>query len=111
MIENTMAERSAPTGLEACKMELAAHGWTILGPHLLRDGARAALSQLGTIIPQFNDQDTFEVTLKRGFESLPYSQSKNAIGRPGIWRWIAIARPDAAEARRCWRTGSTFTNR
>jgi alpha-ketoglutarate-dependent taurine dioxygenase len=80
MIEKTMAERSAPATVEACKTELAARGWVILGPHLLRDGARATLSQFGTIIPQFNDQETFEVTLKDGFASLPYSQSTNAIG-------------------------------
>ena len=67
-------------GLAACKSELLARGWTILPPALLRDGARPALAHFGRIVPQFHGMETFEVTLKPGFEKLPFSQSKNEIG-------------------------------
>lgn len=67
-------------GIARCKAELQERGWTILTPDLLRSGPRAALAHFGRIVPQFDGKETFEVTLKPGFEKLPFSQSKNSIG-------------------------------
>jgi alpha-ketoglutarate-dependent taurine dioxygenase len=78
MSESNVMEASA--GIARCKAELQERGWTILPRDLLRDGPRPALAHFGRIIPQFNGEETYEVTLKPGFEKLPFSQSKNAIG-------------------------------
>lgn len=78
MSESNVMEASA--GIARCKAELDERGWTILSRDLLRDGPRPALAQFGRIVPQFNGEETYEVTLKPGFEKLPFSQSKNAIG-------------------------------
>jgi alpha-ketoglutarate-dependent taurine dioxygenase len=75
---NVIEETAA--SIASCKSELLERGWTILPPHLLHDGARPALAHFGRIVPQFGGKDTFEVTLKPGFEKLPFSQSKNEIG-------------------------------
>lgn len=71
---------STAAGIARCKTELHERGWTILSRDLLRDGPRPALAHFGRIVPQFNGEETFEVTLKPGFEKLPFSQSKNGIG-------------------------------
>jgi alpha-ketoglutarate-dependent taurine dioxygenase len=78
MSESNVIEASA--GIARCKAELREQGWTILSRDLLRDGPRPALAHFGRIVPQFNGEETYEVTLKPGFEKLPFSQSKNAIG-------------------------------
>lgn len=79
MSESNVTEKTA-AGIAQCKSELLERGWTILPPDLLRDGARPALAHFGRIVPQLNGEETYEVTLKPGFENLPYSQSKNGIG-------------------------------
>lgn len=79
MSDSTVIEPRAAS-IADCKAELLERGWTILPPHLLHEGARPALAHFGRIVPQFGGQDTFEVTLKPGFEKLPFSQSKNEIG-------------------------------
>ena len=66
--------------IAGCRAELMERGWTVVPAQLLHDGARPALAHFGRIVPQFHGQDTFDVTLKPGFEKLPFSQSKNEIG-------------------------------
>ena len=90
MIEAIEVGSPPPATVASCKALLAEQGWAILPPHLLHDesgdrngddsGVRASLRAFGDIIPQFNGHDTFEVTLKPGFENVPYSQSLNGIG-------------------------------
>ncbi|MGJ7916943.1 TauD/TfdA family dioxygenase [Massilia sp. LXY-6] len=79
MSESNVIEK-VTASIDMCKAELLERGWTILAPDLLRDGPRAALAHFGRIIPQLNGEETYEVTLKPGFDKLPYSQSKNEIG-------------------------------
>jgi alpha-ketoglutarate-dependent taurine dioxygenase len=79
MSESNVTDHTA-AGIAQCKAELLERGWTILPAELLRDGARPALAHFGRIIPQLNGEETYEVTLKPGFDKLPYSQSKNSIG-------------------------------
>ena len=79
MSESNVIEKTVAR-IANCKAELLDRGWTILPPYLLHDGARPALAYFGCIVPQFNGQETFEVTLKPGFDKLPFSQSKNSIG-------------------------------
>lgn len=79
MFDEAILEETAST-LDTHKAQAQERGWTILQPELLLDGVPAALAHFGSIIPQFNGLDTFEVTYKPGFESVPYSQSKNSIG-------------------------------
>ncbi|MGZ5201866.1 MAG: TauD/TfdA family dioxygenase [Telluria sp.] len=79
MSESNIVEEVA-AGLDQCKSELLERGWTILPPALLRDGPRPALAHFGRIVPQLNGEETYEVTLKPGFDKLPYSQSRNEIG-------------------------------
>lgn len=79
MSESNVLEQPV-AGIAGCRIELFERGWTILPPHLLHDGARPALAHFGRIVPQFHGQETFDVTLKPGFEKLPFSQSKNEIG-------------------------------
>lgn len=79
MSESNVIEE-VTASIEQCKSELLERGWTILSPDLLRDGARPALAHFGRIVPQLNGEETYEVTLKPGFDNLPYSQSKNEIG-------------------------------
>lgn len=67
-------------GIARCKADLLERGWTILSRDLLRDGPRPALAHFGRVVPQFNGEETYEVTLKPGFEKLPFSQSRNSIG-------------------------------
>jgi hypothetical protein len=78
MSESNVVE--AGPGIARCRAELLEQGWTILSRDLLRDGPRPALAHFGRIVPQFNGEETYEVTLKPGFEKLPFSQSKNSIG-------------------------------
>lgn len=66
--------------IEAAREELDRQGWTILPPEALAFGVRETLTQFGTIVPQYNGQDSWDVTFKPGFENLPYSQSRNGIG-------------------------------
>lgn len=79
MQEQAVAKRYVST-LDECRAQLKESGWAVIGADFLRTGVAAALAQFGRIIPQFNGLETFEVTYKPGFESLPYSQSKNGIG-------------------------------
>jgi hypothetical protein len=79
MSESNVIEE-VTASIEQCRSELLERGWTILSPDLLRDGPRPALAHFGRIVQQFHGQDTFEVTLKPGFDKLPFSQSKNEIG-------------------------------
>ena len=79
MSESNVMDSTA-AGIDRCKAELRERGWTILPRELLRDGPRPALAHFGRIVPQFNGEETFEVTLKPGFEKLPFSQSQNEIG-------------------------------
>ncbi|WP_042338003.1 TauD/TfdA family dioxygenase [Paraburkholderia ferrariae] len=65
---------------DAASAELERQGWTVLPPQALEAGVRAALARFGTIVPQYNGEDTWEVKVKPGFEKLPYSQSSNGIG-------------------------------
>ncbi|GJH08458.1 TauD/TfdA family dioxygenase [Caballeronia novacaledonica] len=60
--------------------ELDRQGWTVLPPQALDNGVRAALARFGSIVPQYNGEDTWEVKVKPGFEKVPYSQSRNGIG-------------------------------
>lgn len=73
-------ELEAATTFDAAHEELRRQGWTVLAPPLLADDVRATLARFGTIVPQYNGEDTWEVKMKPGFEKLPYSQSRNAIG-------------------------------
>jgi alpha-ketoglutarate-dependent taurine dioxygenase len=79
MSESNINEASTAS-IAACKAQLLERGWTILPRELLSDGPRPALAHFGRIVPQFNGEETYEVTLKPGFEKLPFSQSKNSIG-------------------------------
>lgn len=73
-------ELEAVTTFDAAHEQLSRQGWTVLAPSLLEAGVRAALGRFGRIVPQYNGEDTWEVKMKPGFEKLPYSQSRNAIG-------------------------------
>lgn len=66
--------------VEQAQSMLAMAGWAVLSPGLMPNGARAALAHFGRILPQYNEQDTWEVRAKPGFEQVPYSQSSNGIG-------------------------------
>jgi hypothetical protein len=70
----------AATTFDAAHEALSRQGWAVLAPSLLEDGVRAVLGRFGAIVPQYNGEDTWEVTMKPGFERLPYSQSRNGIG-------------------------------
>ena len=59
---------------------LAQQGWVVVPQHLLKDGPRVLLGHFGHIVPQYNGQETWEVMVKPGFETVPYSQSSNGIG-------------------------------
>lgn len=65
---------------DAAAAELALQGWTVLAPQALENGVRAALARFGTIVPQYDGADTWDVRMKPGFEKVPYSQSLNGIG-------------------------------
>jgi alpha-ketoglutarate-dependent taurine dioxygenase len=80
MSESNVIEDQDVVSIADCQAQLRERGWTILPPHLLHDGARAALAHFGRIIPQLHGLETYEVTLKPGFEKLPFSQSRNEIG-------------------------------
>lgn len=59
---------------------LAQQGWVVVPQHMLIDDPRVLLSHFGRIVPQYNGQETWEVRVKPGFETVPYSQSSNGIG-------------------------------
>lgn len=59
---------------------LGSQGWVVLAPQLLVKGVRRALLHFGEIAPQYDGKETWEVMVRPGFESLPYSQSSNGIG-------------------------------
>ncbi|MGS1003680.1 TauD/TfdA family dioxygenase [Burkholderia glumae] len=66
--------------LDTARAELDRQGWTVLPPQAFGAGVRETLARFGTIVPQYNGQDTWEVRVKPGFEKVPYSQSRNGIG-------------------------------
>lgn len=80
MSESIILKKTTKAIIEDCKVELSEYGSTILPACLLENGARSVLMNFGHIVTQFNGQETFEVTLKPGFDKLPFSQSKNSIG-------------------------------
>ncbi|NWA01366.1 TauD/TfdA family dioxygenase [Pseudomonas gingeri] len=83
MLEETLVNDPAAAaryGLSHHRRELAEQGWTLLQPGELSTDLYETLAPFGRVIPQFNGLDTFEVTLKPGFDDLPYSQSMNGIG-------------------------------
>jgi len=80
MLEEIVANVAPRRALNPHHRELAEQGWTLLQPEELSADLYQTLAPFGRVIPQFNGLYTFEVTLKPGFDDLPYSQSMNGIG-------------------------------
>lgn len=66
--------------IEEAKTRLADQGWAVLSMRLLQENPRSTLLRFGRITPQYDGKETWEVQVKPGFETLPYSQSSNGIG-------------------------------
>jgi hypothetical protein len=66
--------------LDVAHEQLSRKGWTLLTPPMVEGGVCAALERFGVIVPQYNGEKTWEVKMRPGFENVPYSQSRNAIG-------------------------------
>lgn len=71
---------SACDTVDGARALLAQLGWVVVPQHMLTNGARALLGHFGRILPQYNGQETWEVQVRPGFETVPYSQSSNGIG-------------------------------
>ncbi|HEY1609775.1 MAG TPA: TauD/TfdA family dioxygenase [Paraburkholderia sp.] len=80
MLDTLVDKTGIATRIEAAREELDRQGWTVLPPAALSLGIRETLMQFGTIVPQYDGRDSWEVTFKPGFEKVPYSQSQNGIG-------------------------------
>lgn len=62
------------------KITLAERGWIIVDESLAQPNIEEFLEQFGKIVPQLNGKLSNEITLKPGYEALPFSQSQNGIG-------------------------------
>lgn len=71
IIEDTIAE---------AKATIAKRGWVIIDETLALPTVDSFLARFGKLVPQLNGRLSNEITLKPGYESLPFSQSQNGIG-------------------------------
>jgi alpha-ketoglutarate-dependent taurine dioxygenase len=78
--QDAQQDHATPLAYDAFRATLADRGWAILQAEDIGNDPVAILNQIGRIVPQYNGQDTFEVTYQKGFDDVPYSQSMNGIG-------------------------------